>query len=170
VVRAVTKESALLADPSLGNIEMSMDEFAAAYSGYALVISDPSASMQVNDVTDQANIQTNQTNDAINTTAPVDNVTEVNSTSIQPENSKNLSNEEMQNILGKNWKYRKWKKTGHREKSFNWWRIYYYGAHGAQLAALIAPSPVTVLFGALGYVYTNTVGNAHVNEGWWTYT
>jgi len=87
---------------------MSRDEFAAAYSGYALVISDPSApSQEVGNLT-QVNGTTEQTSNEI----------DANSTNVQADNSKNLTNEEMQNIKGK-----------HRTlilKYVTWWEFGYY--------------------------------------------
>ncbi|MEN4029968.1 MAG: cysteine peptidase family C39 domain-containing protein, partial [Methanobacterium sp.] len=44
VIREITNESVFIADPSLGNIAMTLEEFNNAYSGYALVISDPNIS------------------------------------------------------------------------------------------------------------------------------
>ncbi|MBM4240080.1 MAG: hypothetical protein FJ150_00105 [Euryarchaeota archaeon] len=94
VVREVTNESVKLADPSLGNIEMSKEKFAEVYSGNALVISHPnvaaldvSSSIQVNGTAEQTS-----------------NETDANSTSVQADNSKTLTSEEMQNIIGAYWK------------------------------------------------------------------
>lgn len=44
IIREITNESIKLADPGLGNIAMILEEFNNAYSGYALVISDPNIS------------------------------------------------------------------------------------------------------------------------------
>ncbi|MDI6703057.1 C39 family peptidase [Methanothermobacter sp. KEPCO 2] len=100
VINEITNDTIKLADPSLGNIEMNIEEFAEIYSGYTLVINDPNNPTQVNKTTDQTNNQTDQSNDGITTTAPVGNVTEVNSTNVRSK-SKTLTNEEMQNINGK---------------------------------------------------------------------
>lgn len=40
VVREVTNDTVFIADPSLGNIAMTIDEFNNAYNGYALIIND----------------------------------------------------------------------------------------------------------------------------------
>jgi len=58
VINEITNDTIKLADPSLGNIEMNIEEFAEIYSGYALVINDPN-NPQVNETTDQSNKNTN---------------------------------------------------------------------------------------------------------------
>ncbi len=97
VVREVTADKVLLADPSLGNIEMTKEKFAEVYSGNALVVSDPNAPSQ--DVSNSTQ--------TTGTAEQTSNVTDTNSTNIQPEN-KNLTKEEMQKIQGKGlrWSYR----------------------------------------------------------------
>jgi hypothetical protein len=40
VIKEVTNDTVFIADPSLGNMAMTLEEFTKAYSGYALVISD----------------------------------------------------------------------------------------------------------------------------------
>jgi predicted double-glycine peptidase len=77
VIREITESGVKLADPSLGNIEMTREKFSAIFTGNVLVISDPN--MQVN--------QTETTN-------------QTNSTSVQSENQ-SLTNEEMQTIEGR---------------------------------------------------------------------
>ena len=54
VINEITNETIKLADPSLGNIEMNIEEFTEIYSGYTLVIKDPN-NPQVNETTDQSN-------------------------------------------------------------------------------------------------------------------
>ncbi|MEN4018792.1 MAG: C39 family peptidase [Methanobacterium sp.] len=80
VIREVSENSVYLADPSLGNIEMTREKFAEVYTGNALVITDPN--MQVNQTAEQANNST-------------ENLTDTGS--IQPEN---LTAEEMESIKG----------------------------------------------------------------------
>jgi predicted double-glycine peptidase len=67
VIREVSENSVYLADPSLGNIEMTREEFAEIFTGNALVISNPN--MQVNQTAEQANSSTE------NLTDQIDNVT-----------------------------------------------------------------------------------------------
>jgi len=100
VVREVTNESVKLADPSLGNIEMSKEKFAEVYSGNALVITDPNNPTQVNGTTNQTNNLTNLTSENTNSSESVNNETDANSTSAQSEN-RTLTKEEMQSIKGK---------------------------------------------------------------------
>jgi len=60
VIKEVTNESVRLADPSLGNIEMTREKFNEIYTGNALVISDPN--MQVNTTNQTGSVQAeNQT-------------------------------------------------------------------------------------------------------------
>ncbi len=106
VVKEVTEGSVLLADPSLGNIEMSKEKFSEVYSGNALVISDSNTqtyelnSTQATGTTEQINNETNQISG--NTSSePVTDTTNVNSTNMQSENTETLTNEEMQSIRGK---------------------------------------------------------------------
>jgi len=99
VVREVTNESVKLADPSLGNIEMSREKFDEVYSGNALVISDSNNSTQVNGTTNQTNNQENQNVDGTNPSVPANN-TDANPANVQSEN-RTLTKEEMQNIRGK---------------------------------------------------------------------
>ncbi|MBM4240974.1 MAG: C39 family peptidase [Euryarchaeota archaeon] len=107
VVREVTNESVKLADPSLGNIEMSREDFTAAYSGNALVITDPNNSTEVNGTTEQTK-----------------NETDTNSTNVQADNSKILIDEEMQNIKGKHALIPVW------VKGWFWsWYEWKYGRH-----------------------------------------
>jgi len=80
-----------------------------------------------------------------------------------------LSTEEMQKIIGKNWKYRLKKKGKWHGKEFNWWRVY-YGCAWVCVTLGYTDHPVGKFFGLLGTAYLGTIGTAHVNEGWWTYT
>jgi predicted double-glycine peptidase len=100
VIREVSENSVYLADPSLGNIEMSREEFAEIFTGNALVITDPN--MQVNQTAEQANSST-------------ENLTDTGS--IQPENSQTLTAETMQTIRGRG---------GVNRVTRHWWgqRIY----------------------------------------------
>lgn len=185
VVREVTNESVYLADPSLGNIEMTREKFSEAYSGNALVISDPNAmaqevsnSTQATGTSEQLNNETNQTSGNTISSELVNNTTNVNSTNGQSENNKTLTNEEMQSVKGKNWKYRlnkrlkregRWNRNAWYNRGLNWWRVYYGGAWVC-VAVGYTNHPAGKLFGFLGTAYLGTVGNSHVNEGWWTYT
>ena len=99
VLKEVTDTGVLLADPSLGNIEMSKEEFAGVYSGNVLVITDPnvqaqevSNSTQVNGTTKQINNETNQ----ISGNTSSEPVTDT--TNLQPQNTETLTNDEMQSI------------------------------------------------------------------------
>gem|GEM_PF-2029948 len=83
VVREVTNESVKLADPSLGNIEMTREKFSEIYTGNALVITDPN--MGVLDVS--VNETSNQTNNI--------------DASAQLQNSQTLTTDAMQNIQGR---------------------------------------------------------------------
>ena len=124
VVREITADKVLLADPSLGNIEMSKEKFSEVYSGNALVITDPNTSAQVNSstqatvtdqtsqtqditnstdadgITDQASNQANQNGDDTNPSVHANN-TDANPANVQSENSKNMTSEEMQSVRGK---------------------------------------------------------------------
>lgn len=100
VVTEVNNESVKLADPKLGNIELSLDQFNEYYSGYAIVISDLNSSIEVNGTINQTN----------NTTYAIINQTDITSTT--PLTSNILTDEEMQNLKGKGW------------KSFNSWCRY----------------------------------------------
>ncbi|MEG3224797.1 MAG: hypothetical protein BME94_04505 [Methanobacteriales archaeon Met13] len=117
VVREVTENSVKLADPSLGNIEMSREKFNDVYSGYTLVVSDPNAtasagnSAAVNNqtvlkkpidetnngtnITTLSDSQSNQTDNGTSTAAPADNGT--NPADVQ----KILTIEEIQSIKGR---------------------------------------------------------------------
>lgn len=82
VVKEVTNKSIKLADPSLGNIEMSKEEFAKVYSGNALVINDLNAS--IDNLSDSnGNESTINSNDLLD--------------------DKTLKNDQMQSIKGKDW-------------------------------------------------------------------
>jgi predicted double-glycine peptidase len=80
VIRKISSESVYLADPSLGNIEMTREKFNEIYTGNALLISGP-----LNQTAEQANSST-------------ENLTDTGS--IQPENSQTLTTGEMQSIRG----------------------------------------------------------------------
>ncbi|AAB86124.1 conserved protein [Methanothermobacter thermautotrophicus str. Delta H] len=95
VINEITNDTVKLADPSLGNIEMNIEEFAEIYSGYTLVIKDPN-NPQVNETTDQSNKNTNSS-DSIN------NLTDTAS-DVQADN-RTLTDEEMKNIKGKCWQF-----------------------------------------------------------------
>jgi len=100
VINDITGDIVKLADPSLGNIEMSIDEFAEIYSGYALVISDSNNPAQVNESTDQTNNQTDQGNENTNSSESANNLIDTSSTGVQADN-RTLTDEEMKKIKGK---------------------------------------------------------------------
>jgi len=169
VINGITNDTVKLADPSLGNIEMNIEKFTEIYSGYALVINDPNNPAQVNKTIDQSNKNTNSSDSINNLTDTASDVHADNRT---------LTDEEMKNIKGKNWKYRlnqrlkregRWNRNAWYNRSFNWWRVYYGGAWVC-VALGYTNHPVGKLFGFLGTAYLGTVGTAHLNEGWWTYT
>ncbi|MDI6841392.1 MAG: cysteine peptidase family C39 domain-containing protein [Methanothermobacter wolfeii] len=95
VINGITNDTIKLADPSLGDIEMNIEEFAEIYSGYTLVINDHN-NPQVNETTDQSNKNTNSS-DSIN------NLTDTAS-DVQADN-RTLTDEEMKNIKGKCWQF-----------------------------------------------------------------
>jgi len=81
VVKEITNEIVRLADPSLGNIELTREKFNEIYTGNALVITN--LNMGVLDVS--VNETSNQTNDV----------------SVQSQNSQALTTDAMQNIQGR---------------------------------------------------------------------
>jgi len=137
VIREVTNESVKLADPSIGNIEMSKEKFAEVYSGNALVISDPNVpALEVSNLT-QINGTTEQTsNGNTNSSESVNNGTDTNSTSVQSEN-RILTKEEMQSIKGKRlggrlytvWVYGQYWTWWHW-RYCNWWAYCGRGKNG----------------------------------------
>ncbi|MBM4241045.1 MAG: C39 family peptidase [Euryarchaeota archaeon] len=141
VVKEITENRVRLADPSLGNIEMSKEKFAEVYSGNALVISDPNNSTQVNGITNQTNNLTNLSSENTNSSESVNNETDANSTSVQSEN-RTLTTEEMQNIRGKGMIY-VWVKGWHFvhwRYVFDWHWVYCgYGKYGYTFAYIKAP-------------------------------
>jgi len=111
---------------------MSKEKFAAAYSGNALVVTDPNAAAL--DVS--SSIQVN------GTAEQTSNETDANSTSTQVDNSKTLNTEEMQNIKGKGriyvwvkgWHFVHWRYV------FDWHWVYCgYGKYGYTFAYIKAP-------------------------------
>jgi len=78
VIKEVTNESVKLADPSLGNIEMTREKFSEIYTGNALVINVP---QEVNQTAEQAN--------------------NTDISSVQSQNSQTLTTEEMEIISGR---------------------------------------------------------------------
>lgn len=93
VVKEITANTIKLADPGLGNIELSLEEFREIYTGNALVI---------NQTTNQNTSNTNKTEENITTS------------------NKILSKEEMQNIKGKGWLNRLWRKI--KRALLIWWK------------------------------------------------
>jgi len=102
VVREVTENSVRLADPSLGNIEMSREKFSEIFSGNVLVITVP---QETNQTAKQVNTDAGNAITVPNMEAPDVSVNETstNNTDVgeQPENSQILTAEEMQTIRGK---------------------------------------------------------------------
>ncbi|ADP77738.1 peptidase C39 bacteriocin processing [Methanothermus fervidus DSM 2088] len=92
VVKEITANTIKLADPGLGNIELSLEKFQEIYTGNALVI---------NQTTNQNTSNTNKTEENITTS------------------NKILSKEEMQNIKGKGWLNRLWRKI--KRALLRWW-------------------------------------------------
>ncbi|MBM4240282.1 MAG: hypothetical protein FJ150_01160 [Euryarchaeota archaeon] len=133
VVKEITNESIKLADPSLGNIEMSKEKFSEVYSENALVITDPNAAAL--DVS--SSIQVN------GTVEQTSNETDANSTSVQADNNKTLTDEEMQGIKGKGgWIY-VWVWGRHyvywRYVVDRHWAYYGYGKYGYTFAYIYGP-------------------------------
>ncbi|WP_432703681.1 C39 family peptidase [Methanothermobacter thermautotrophicus] len=96
VINEITGDTVKLADPSLGNIEMSIDDFAQIYSGNALVITAPKVQAQ--------EVNKTESNENTNLSEPVNNLTDTSSTDVQTDN-RTLTDEEMQNIKGKCWQF-----------------------------------------------------------------
>ena len=110
VVREITNESVKLADPSLGNIELSREKFSEIYTGNSLVVSDPNVQAQETNNSTQATgtpeqlsngADTNLSNGNINSSESVNNETDTNSTSKPVDSSATLTKDEMQNIKGR---------------------------------------------------------------------
>jgi len=116
MVKAITmlyeksNEIVKLADPSLGNIEMSSEKFNEIYSGNSLVVSDPNVQAQETNNSTQATgtseqlsngVDTNLSNGNINSSKSVNNETDTNSTSKQVDSSVTLTKDELQNIKGR---------------------------------------------------------------------
>jgi len=103
VVREVTENSVKLADPSLGNIELTREKFNEIYTGNALVITDPNM--------EALGVSVNETAEQVNNTdaVSVENLTAEEMESIKgqqlsvsaPVTSSMLSAETMQSIRGK---------------------------------------------------------------------
>jgi len=103
VIKEVTNESVRLADPSLGNIEMSREKFNEIYTGNALVITNPNM--------EALGVSVNETAEQVNNTdaVSVENLTAEEMESIKgqqlsvsaPVTSSMLSAETMQSIRGK---------------------------------------------------------------------
>ncbi|MBP2046764.1 C39 family peptidase [Methanobacterium aggregans] len=177
VIRDINNETVLLADPSLGNINLTREEFEEEYNGYALVVDDPRTCDMERSAVNTENDPEKSSSDSAPET-PEDTCNDTDSTLANPQN-RTLSQDEMMGIKGKNWKYRinkkmkkkkKWKKKAWYNRSFNFWKIYYYGAHCAQIiGGLGVVHPAGRVAFVLGYTYLNTVGKKHVNEGWWLY-
>ena len=94
LIREVNNETVKLADPTMGNIEMSLEEFQEIYTGYALIIksSDNTEAMENRTASDnQTEHEMNPMN--ISTDQPIQGT----------DSAKILSTEEMQNIRGKLW-------------------------------------------------------------------
>jgi len=83
VVREVTENSVRLADPSLGNIELTREKFNEIYTGNALVITNPNM--------EALGVSINETSNQTNNT----------DTSVQSQNSQTLTAETMQSIRGR---------------------------------------------------------------------
>jgi len=60
VINEITNESIFIADPSLGNIKMTLEYFNNTYSGYAIVITDLNGTNVANDtnLTDSSKLTT----------------------------------------------------------------------------------------------------------------
>ncbi|AAB84607.1 MULTISPECIES: hypothetical protein [Methanothermobacter] len=74
-----------------------------------------------------------------------------------------LSTEEMQKIIGKNWKYRLKKKGKWHGKEFNWWKVYYWAA----VAGTVYGGPWGKA-GALYLMFEPSEGRYYRTHcGWW---
>jgi predicted double-glycine peptidase len=102
VVREVSENSVKLADPSLGNIEMTREEFAEVYTGNALVITDPTAIAQVNQTAEQDNNTTSTVQPENLTDKEMESI-KGQSTIVTPETSQILTSEMMESIRGRWW-------------------------------------------------------------------
>ncbi|MEN4018798.1 MAG: C39 family peptidase [Methanobacterium sp.] len=97
VVREVTDTSVYLADPSLGNIEMTREKFAEIFTGNALVITDPNVQAQETSNSTQATGTSEQVSNGTDTNL---NNRNTNSVSEPVDSSATLTKDEMQNIKG----------------------------------------------------------------------
>ncbi|MEN4018218.1 MAG: C39 family peptidase [Methanobacterium sp.] len=99
VIREVSENSVYLADPSLGNIEMTREKFAAIFTGNVLVISDPN--MQVNQTAEQANNTNTSTVQAENQTLASEEMECIKGQQLSASANMQLSAETMQSIRGR---------------------------------------------------------------------
>jgi len=102
VVKEVTNESVRLADPSLGNIELTREKFNEIYTGNALVITDPN--MEAPDA--NSSIETSANNITDTVSVQLENLTAVEMESIKGQQlsasaNMQLTAEEMQSIRGR---------------------------------------------------------------------
>ena len=118
VIRSINNETVLLADPSLGNINITREEFEEQYNGYAMVLDDPKASSLEESAGDSENKPDESSGDNVPET-PVNTCNDANSTLANPQN-RTLSQDEMMEIKGKNWKYRQKKKAKNKNKKKKW--------------------------------------------------
>ena len=160
VINEITNETIKLADPSLGNIEMNIEEFAEIYSGYTLVIKDPN-NPQVNETTDQSNRNTNSSE-------PINNLTDTAS-DVQADN-RTLTDEEMKNIKGKKWRHKHWHPWKWRY-SYHWHGWYpvrvraYYGFHIVSYTAQMVRCACTLDVDGFDYYYARckTYGDRYMD-------
>ena len=167
VINGITNDTVKLADPSLGNIEMNIEEFTEIYSGYALVINDPNNPRQVNGTTEQTNNQTDQSNE--NTSSEtINNLTDTTS-DVQADN-RTLTDEEMQNIKGKKWRHKHWHPWKWR-CSYHWHGWYpvrvraYYGFHIVSYTAQMVRCACTLDADGFDYYYARckTYGDRYMD-------
>lgn len=174
VIRSISNETVLLADPNLGNINITREEFEEQYNGYAMVLDDPKASGLEEPAVNSENNPDESSGDNAPET-PINTCNDADSTLANPQN-RTMSQAEMMGIKGKNWKYRinkkmkkkkKWKKGKWYSRSLNWPKAYWYGACGLVVASCIVAGPEGWGFlGAVGTAYGGYRGDPYYNQGW----
>ena len=118
VIRSINNETVLLADPSLGNINITREEFEEQYNGYAMVLDDPKGSALEEPAVKSENNPDESSGDSAPET-PINTCKDADSTLANPQN-RTLSQDEMMGIKGKNWKYRQKKKAKNKKKKKKW--------------------------------------------------
>jgi hypothetical protein len=133
VIREINNETVLLADPSLGNINITREEFEKEYNGYAMVVDEPKTGSMGKSAANTENDSEKSSGDGAPEN-PANACNDADSTLANPQN-RTLSQDEMMGIKGKGWKSKKKKSKWKAPKiqcSYKWkgWgrvknRLYY---------------------------------------------